>query len=473
MLELAWDGWVEHTEQGWNIGKPPYGYLADRVPHPVPAKREQGASKHRLKPDPARGPVVAEIFRLRVVEQLSYRRIADRLNTDPQSFPPPLPNRRDTASGRWTAAGVRSILENPKYTGYQVWNRKARKTKGNKANPISEWVWSTRPTHEPLITKGMFDAAWGGRATHPGARPARPAQVGREGRSADRSYLLRSYLVCALCGHRMYGKQSKGRAYYACQPKRDHHESADWYAAHPKDVWIGERVVVEAVHAFFVQRIFGPDRHAALQQELQADRQPTAVPHREAEALRAEAERLTCAKERLLDQLVTEDDADGDPATAAEFRRGIRRRYDALETQRRDALARLDELQPAPGGGQGAAGDAALLDALPQLSLRYRDLPTSIQRQIYDAFQLRVRYDCRNRGVEIQATIRAAVLDDLAAIARRAAETAGSDQAADQPLGERPRQGASQKDAGVEQGQGFGRLVISGAFEPMRAGRWG
>jgi hypothetical protein len=74
MLELAWDGFIEHTHQGWNVGKPPYGYLADRVPHPVPARREQGAGKHRLTPDPVCGPVVTEIFRMRVLERLSYSR---------------------------------------------------------------------------------------------------------------------------------------------------------------------------------------------------------------------------------------------------------------------------------------------------------------------------------------------------------------------------------------------------------------
>ena len=25
MIELAWDGFIEHTKQGFNIGKPPYG----------------------------------------------------------------------------------------------------------------------------------------------------------------------------------------------------------------------------------------------------------------------------------------------------------------------------------------------------------------------------------------------------------------------------------------------------------------
>src|SRR6266545_4014326 len=31
MLELSWGGFKEHTIQGFNIGKPPYGYLAKRI----------------------------------------------------------------------------------------------------------------------------------------------------------------------------------------------------------------------------------------------------------------------------------------------------------------------------------------------------------------------------------------------------------------------------------------------------------
>src|SRR2546421_979329 len=72
MLELSWDGFIEHTTQGWNIGRPPYGYLADKVPHPVPARRAEGGTKHRLVPDPVRGPVVTEIFRLRALDKLGY-----------------------------------------------------------------------------------------------------------------------------------------------------------------------------------------------------------------------------------------------------------------------------------------------------------------------------------------------------------------------------------------------------------------
>jgi hypothetical protein len=53
-LEKSWDGFMEHTKQGYNVGRPPYGYVADKIPHPVPARREQGKVKTRLMPDPVR-----------------------------------------------------------------------------------------------------------------------------------------------------------------------------------------------------------------------------------------------------------------------------------------------------------------------------------------------------------------------------------------------------------------------------------
>jgi site-specific DNA recombinase len=40
-----------------------------------------------------------------------------------------------------------------------VWNRRATKTASGKHNPSSEWVWSSRPTHEPLVSKEVFLAA--------------------------------------------------------------------------------------------------------------------------------------------------------------------------------------------------------------------------------------------------------------------------------------------------------------------------
>jgi site-specific DNA recombinase len=103
MLEKSRNGIEIHTDQGFNVGKPPYGYVAEKIKHPVPAKRAAGKHKTKLVPHPGQGSVVALIFDLRVNEGLSYRAIAARLNDDLTAHPPPEPvdpNRACQGSGR-------------------------------------------------------------------------------------------------------------------------------------------------------------------------------------------------------------------------------------------------------------------------------------------------------------------------------------------------------------------------------------
>ena len=76
MLEKAWGGFEEHTRQGYNVGKAPYGYVATKIPHPVPAKRAEGKCKSRLAPDQIRGPVVEQIFTWRAVHGYTHEQIA-------------------------------------------------------------------------------------------------------------------------------------------------------------------------------------------------------------------------------------------------------------------------------------------------------------------------------------------------------------------------------------------------------------
>jgi len=146
MLELSWEGFIQHTIQGWNIGKPPYGYQPEKIPHPVPARRAEGRTKHRLVPDPVRGPVVTRVYQLRAIERLSYDSIADRLNTDLAANPVPESVDPGRAAGRWTGSAVREILCNPKYTGHMVWNRRRNPRRGRlagKVNPPADWTWSS------------------------------------------------------------------------------------------------------------------------------------------------------------------------------------------------------------------------------------------------------------------------------------------------------------------------------------------
>jgi DNA invertase Pin-like site-specific DNA recombinase len=77
--EKAWRGLREHSLAGWNIGTPPHGYAADRIPHPVPYKAAQGRTKTRLILDPDRAPAVTSIFTWRVQDRLGAHTIAQRL----------------------------------------------------------------------------------------------------------------------------------------------------------------------------------------------------------------------------------------------------------------------------------------------------------------------------------------------------------------------------------------------------------
>ena len=152
LKENTWKGLVEHSLDGWNIGTAPYGYLADRIPHPVPVKASQGRTKTRLAKDPERAPVVAQIFTWRTVDKLGMPTIAARLNADPARYPAP---------GRvgWTTQGVNTLLRNPKYTGHMVYGRVRKRNGRRLPAPPDQWLWSPEPTHPAIVDRATWDAA--------------------------------------------------------------------------------------------------------------------------------------------------------------------------------------------------------------------------------------------------------------------------------------------------------------------------
>jgi len=54
-----------------------------------------------------------------------------------------------------------------------------------------------------------------------------------------------------------------------------------------------------------------------------------------------------------------------------------------------------------------------LVDQLPQVSLNVLDLPGELQRQLFDAFQLQIRYDRHRQHVTIKVAIRAEMIDSI------------------------------------------------------------
>ncbi|ARQ70613.1 hypothetical protein [Streptomyces marincola] len=84
-------------------------------------------------------------------------------------------------------------------------------------------------------------------------------------------------------------------------------------------------------------------------------------------------------------------------------------------------------------------GDTALLDALPRLGACFSRLPVHVEREIYGAFRLRVRYDGRDRSLHLQVTISETLAADVADITA-AAHPSAAPGAGNQPSWVRPRQ---------------------------------
>ena len=79
-----------------------------------------------------------------------------------------------------------------------------------------------------------------------------------------------------------------------------------------------------------------------------------------------------------------------------------------------EASATTDELaQLAAHQADLGPPGPGLLAALPQLPLRLAGLPEHLQRSLYDAFQLQVRYHRPRHEATIRVTIRAESLDHI------------------------------------------------------------
>ncbi|UOZ06025.1 recombinase family protein [Amycolatopsis sp. WQ 127309] len=111
----------------------------------------------RLEPDGPCGQTVTQIASWAYYDSLGTDSIADLLNQDLAKFPPPTPPEKERARGSWCSSSVNDILRNPKYTGYQVYNRRATRSRraGSRA---------TRPEVDVRRAHGSSE----GQATVPG-----------------------------------------------------------------------------------------------------------------------------------------------------------------------------------------------------------------------------------------------------------------------------------------------------------------
>jgi hypothetical protein len=382
LKEKAWKGLREHTLAGWNIGPAPYGYHAERVPHPVAFKAAQGRTKSRLILNPAQAPPVAALYHWRTEDRLGVSTITDRLNADHASYPPP-----DPAVG-WTASGVASILANPKYTGHMVFGRRRSHAGKLRLTPQSEWLWSPQPTHPAIISRAVWDAAQQAGAEHGTSRD----DLGMASHPhARRTYVLRSRIRCKACRRRMSGITRTSSRYYSGQPDAEYtyyvcphnprkarHQAAN--PDHPRAVSLREDVLMPKVAEFFATWIFGPERRALLAATLPAtpaDQQ--AQRDKEAAALRTRLRQIDTAENahaREIEHLASED-----PTSKAvtALRSRILARFSELEAERGQIdqqLAGLAKDAPPPPS-------LDLLDNLPVLGDILSEAPPRLQMQLF------------------------------------------------------------------------------------------
>jgi site-specific DNA recombinase len=62
VLELSWGGLKAHTGQGHNIGKPPYGYLPEKLRHHRSRRRPRGQDQAPAGTRPAPRAYLTQIF---------------------------------------------------------------------------------------------------------------------------------------------------------------------------------------------------------------------------------------------------------------------------------------------------------------------------------------------------------------------------------------------------------------------------
>ncbi|WP_449061475.1 recombinase family protein [Planomonospora algeriensis] len=149
LMEQSMRGQRQHAATGYRHGPPCYGYIAVVDPDAPPAANRFGGGRPKMRlalhPDPRRADTVRLVFRLRREEQLGDGEIARILAADLDRHP--------LADGQvlWRRARVQRMLAQPKYTGYQVFNRRAARTNRGRSNPIADWVWSREPAHPVIV----------------------------------------------------------------------------------------------------------------------------------------------------------------------------------------------------------------------------------------------------------------------------------------------------------------------------------
>jgi site-specific DNA recombinase len=332
-----WEGLKRYVAAGYNTGPCPYGYLEERTAHPNPMKRNMGATRARLVPDPERGPWVTRMFQWRVYEQLDCNGIARRLVEI--GAPPP------RSGGAWGYQSVYAILRNPKYTGRVVLGRTKNTGPSRKAGekwitavPREHWTWAADGNeHLALVSMELWEQA---------------QEIGRRrGRVADHTappagrnlYPLRSRITCAQCHRRMCGLTAPRatRTYYVCPHNPNNPRDDSRAPGHIRAAF--RDTTIHAAVDDILRPLLNGDRASAYTAQIPAGQaQRDALTEARAARLRQTISQADTAISGLMTQL-KQLGSDDSPAANA-YRQRIRDQFTQRYDQRTAAQTELDQL---------------------------------------------------------------------------------------------------------------------------------
>jgi hypothetical protein len=148
-----------------------------------------------------------------------------------------------------------------------------------------------------------------------------------------RTYLFRGVIVHD-CGRRMNGNHRHHSTYYMCHPKANNRGLPDKYARHAKAAYIREDLILDAVSAFYTDRVFGRHRRELLAAEVAStDNRET----RQRDAQREQLQRTLADLARRQNNVMRQAQ-DSDPDDP--FTKGLRQTYNDLEAERQAAPRR-------------------------------------------------------------------------------------------------------------------------------------
>lgn len=247
------------TEGRYLGGRPPYGYqLADVGPHPNPAKAADGKRLKRLEAHPVHSVIVKWIFAQYIKQRgRGLKDIAEELTRQgipsPSASDPARNPHRDQFA--WSKSAVRTIINNPRYTGREVWNKQRKDevlidvedvalghmTK-MRWNDRSNWLWSQYKVHDELVSVEDFERA--DRLRRSRAR----GSYCKKGNPTSHPYVFRGCLRCGYCQRKMQGSWNNRQAYYRCRFPNEY--ALVNQLDHPKVVYLREAEILGEVEGW-------------------------------------------------------------------------------------------------------------------------------------------------------------------------------------------------------------------------------